>query len=110
MGEAKFCWLNASTIRRDQTSYINTFIEEARKGIRKSRPDSMRRLAIVFVTPYVSKKQNNGLTEKISHIVKQIKALEADAFAWIFPDIEKCVSFKSWLYPGAFLIIKEVKR
>jgi hypothetical protein len=109
-GETKFCCPGASTMGRDQTGYMTNFIEEAKKDIRKSHPDGMRRLAIVFMVPYVSKKQKHGIKERVYRIVQQIKKLEPDAFAWVFPDIENAVSLYGWLYPGTAVVIKEVKR
>ncbi len=57
IGEAKFCWPSASTVWRNQTKYMTQFLDYAKRDVRKSHPDGQRRLAMVFASPYVSKKQ-----------------------------------------------------
>jgi len=65
---------------------------------------------LVFVSPYLSKKYKPALKQQLNGVVDQIKNLEADAFAWVFPEIERCIGYYSWLYPGTAVIVKRVRR
>lgn len=109
-GETKFFWIGASTLWKDQTEYMKWFLDEARRDIRKSRPDGQRRLAIVFATPIVSKKRRTDIKELVTRFVEQVKRLDGDAFAWVFPDLERSISSSKGLFPGAAIIVREVKR
>jgi hypothetical protein len=109
-GETKFCWPGASTLWRDQTEFMTYSLDEAKRDIRKAHPEGQRRLAVVFATPFVSERQEKGLKKRIERIVDQVTKLDGDAFAWVFPHIERCISESGRLYPGTAVIIKEVKR
>lgn len=106
-GETKFCWFRVP----NQIGSVNKHLNMAKQDIRKSHPDGQRRLAIVFVIPSVLKKHKHKLKDKINDIMEKIKELDGDAFGWVFPDIENSIVYnKKRIYPGAIIIIKEVKR
>lgn len=109
-GESKFCWLSALASVRDQTEKLTSCLNEARNDARKSKPDGQERLGLVFISPYLPKKHKPALKERVDRVVDQIKTLKADAFAWVFPEIERCISYYGWLYPGTAVIVKRVQR
>ena len=110
IGEAKSCWPTIPTRSRNQSQYIERFLTAAKRDIRKSRPDGQRRLAIVFVSPIVSRKRKGSIQKHINEFVDQAKDTDADAVAWVFPNTVSNVVDNGRLYPGTAVIIKEVRK
>jgi hypothetical protein len=109
-GESKFCWLGVSTAHADITERLNNLLSEAKNDARKLEPDDQQRLAIVFATPYVTVANKQVLSERINRAIDQAISIPADAFAWVFPELNRCISYNSYLYPGTMVIIKKVSK
>ncbi|MGH8674900.1 MAG: hypothetical protein ACREVG_11385, partial [Burkholderiales bacterium] len=90
------------------------FMKQAKADVRRCHPDGMRRLAIVFGSPYVARRRGSEIENRIEWLIAQaveIKAeIEAHAVAWTFPRLRRYPTSEGWVYPGVIVWIKEVKR
>jgi len=108
--EAKQCWLYISFIR-DLTSYIEKYVDKAKRDVRRCPPGGMRRLAIVFGVPFLARRFRSEMPSRIAWILDQAMQIEADAVAWTFPDLRRLpVSRRGNIHPGIIVWIKEIKR
>ncbi len=110
IAEAKQCWI-PGTRRQDCFECVSEAMDRARADVRRCQPEGVRRLAIVFGVPYFSKRNEEEIPEKIDRLVDYALDVEADAFAWVFPNLEEYPeSGDGHLHPGVMMWIREVKR
>ncbi len=74
----------------------------------------MRRLAIVFGSPEVKQRHRNDMGLHVEWLISQAASIKdrinADAVAWTFPRLQRFPASGGYVYPGAIMWIKEVKR
>lgn len=76
--------------------------------IRKVKPNKQRRLAITFTYPYVMKHDIINLDDKIRNWIKELRHMDCDACAWIFPKISRLNSDGKYVCPGTAILITEI--
>ena len=113
LAEVKHCWL-AATARRDQTAKVAEYMDDAKADVRAVHPDGMRRLAVVFGSPEIRQRHRADMGSHIEWLTTQAADIKdrisADAVAWTFPRLKRFPASGGFVYPGAVMWIKEVKR
>jgi len=108
MVEAKQKWI-AITQKKDNLKEITQGMNDACDDARRTQAERKRCLAFLFGQPYIKTKNKDEIDVRINRLLKQARAIKADAMAWSFPSIPICHDEDGWLYPGIILWIKEVK-
>jgi hypothetical protein len=107
--EAKRCWLAASRLE-SQRPKLREYFKDVGHDIKQARREKgVRRIAIVFATPYISFAKTTSLEKNVKWAVKQVKDVQSDAVAWAFPKIGKYGKWIDNTEPGIAVLIKEVK-
>jgi hypothetical protein len=107
--EVKQCWPSCAT-RSDPVSLVSRGMEKAKRDVGRCPPTDFRRLAILFGVPYLKKKSRPELPDRISWTIEQAKLVEADALAWVFPNLPTPPIMRDYIYPGIIVWVKEVKK
>ena len=97
------------SLNSDPLPMVEKLLNSACHDIRKVKPFKQRRLGITFIYPYVMKHDSNNLEQRIHDWIKNIKKVNFDACAWIFPEISRVISDEKYICPGTALLIKEIK-
>jgi hypothetical protein len=108
--EAKHVWLPSSK-HKDQKAKLESCLNHACRDIRKLRAVGTQRLAIVFVSPYVTAKSVGDLERHVEWALEEVQSIRADAVAWIFPELGEYGKARDGsICPGIAMLIKEVRR
>jgi len=107
--EAKQCWPGCATTS-SPVPYISRWLEGAKRDVGRCPPGDFRRLAILFGVPYLKKDRERELPDRISWIIEQARLVEADAVAWVFPNLPVLPTMRDYIYPGIIVWVKEVKK
>lgn len=109
--EAKFCSI-PFTRTGTQINRVQTSMKLAKADVRRCPPDgATRRLALVFGCPYIRPAPPAQLRSRIGWLMQESRNAEHDAIAWAFPRLDRYAkSSDGWIYPGAIVWIKEVRR
>ena len=86
-------------------------MDRARQDVRRCAPEGVRRLAIVFGVPFISKAHEAVMPDKIDSLMDFALDVDAHAFACVFPNLERYPeNGNGFLHPGVMVWIREVKR
>ena len=97
--EAKRLWQNIGS--RAQLNKIpenyEELLAEAKEKARKIREEG-ERLGLLFASTRLREKEREKVDERIEAFLSELKKVDADAVAWIFPS--KDLKYEGWIYPG----------
>ena len=108
IAEAKQCWSGASSEGADSLMRITKCLQRACSDIRKSRPHGQRRVALLFVVPYIRRSHIRSIDQRIQNWIKKVQSLECDASAWVFPACARRTKWEDYYCPGTAVFVKEV--
>lgn len=108
--EAKACEIPITRSSK-QARKIKEVMERAKHDVRRLDPDGFtRRLAVVFVSPYLREGHERVLPQRIDWLLEQTRAVDHSALAWVFPKLKSLPRSSGWVCPGIAVLIKEVRR
>lgn len=107
IAETKDCWSGAGDESTDPTFRIGKRLDAALADIRKVKSYGDRKLAILFAKPMIPAKKRRDAPRLIKRWLKLVRTIEADAFAWYFPENARRIKWSNRLYPGIVILIKE---
>ena len=96
---------------KDQRSKLEKSLNQVLKDIRQAElEESVRRLAIMFVTPSVSFKKTKQVAQHVGWAIEQVCGFKHDALAWAFPKPGRYGKWTEYTHPGVVMLIKEIRR
>lgn len=110
--EAKFGYSGATNEGTDPVPRIEKVIKSAKKAARDLPANGQRRLAVVFIAPYFTRKFEDDDVRMIIRWIDKIREIKCSAKAWVFPkSSRRLLSEDADDYcPGAAVFIQEVWR
>lgn len=86
-------------------------MDRARHDVRRCAPEGVRRLAVVFGVPYLSKTRKHDVRQIVERLIDYGSKIDTHAFAWVFPALKRYPEDDDrFLHPGVMIWIREVKR
>jgi hypothetical protein len=106
--EVKRVWSGYTQSHANPCPRLEKVFASSCRDTRKTAPYGQRRLAFLFALPYFRKRES--INQRVPMWIKEVKNLDYDALAWVFPSCARYLSDGKYYCPGAALLIKEVKR
>jgi len=102
--EAKWIWLDIGrkSSLNDLPSKCKELLRRAREDAKKVR-EAGKRLGLVFVIPYLSKRWKRDVEQHIERFISQLKKVDAD-IAWTFPSPK--FTEGNHVYPGVAMLMR----
>jgi hypothetical protein len=69
-----------------------------------------RKLGILFATPYIAESQEARVDELLNTWLAAMTRVKCSCSAWVFPKESRKTIADQRIFPGAAVLIKEVKR
>lgn len=110
IAEAKICWPRCGRLASERQKRIEDGLASACRDIRLSEPHGQCRLGILFVTPCWKTSLKREIDQRIDEWIAKVSAIDCDAISWIFPANTRTAHLGKYLFPGAAVLIKEVRR
>lgn len=110
IAEAKICWPRCSRLSASRQAIVEDHLAYACRDIRKSNPHGQRRLGILFVAPRWKTSLRQDIDQRIDAWVAKIVDIDCDAISWVFPAKTRTLKAYGYFYPGAAVLIREVRR
>lgn len=111
VAEAKQLWVQLSPRTQSPVIRIEDALKEALTDVGKSRREGSRRLGIVFVVPFIEKRDEAHRTSVLSSFMKHVYDVDYDFMCSVFPPSARDVrGWQERLFPGVVMIGRVPKR
>jgi len=87
-------------------------LQEACRDAGKLKPKTGKRFGLCFIAPVIPETEENKLVEKLNVLIARLKKKEReyDLLSWFFATDMDSVRFNGKIYPGVFLLAREIKK
>ena len=112
-GEAKQCWPTLNG--RNNINMVTKSLDRASEQVKSGKERGYEGLAIVFVTPKITKSTVNRrhIGDYITNYVDQLKAIQNITLAWTFPARTRYLwpdnGWRDYFFPGVVMVIRPAK-
>lgn len=99
------------TPRSRPSARMRELMDQARRDAERLAPDGFtRRLAVVFLSPYLRPCKRPEIEHRVRSLLDQVRETKPDALAWVFPHLKRLPKIRNWVSPGIVCVINEVRR
>ena len=105
--EAKF--KETSLNSKNTGSITKDVLTKVSSNVKSSDIDEEMPLGMVFMCPYITKRQSDKIDDKISSMLRELKKSDPDVLGWCFPDNSRRLETDDgFVYPGIIVLINGI--